>query len=351
MIGFIRYPLSNWSFLLRRAIIALILAGLALYTFYPWIPGTQGAAPRTIVVYGFSILGDTLDKGIFPAFQDEWKARTGEHVEFVSSFSGSGTVTNQLILGVPAQVAILALELDAQKLVDKGVLRSATWRQLSHNGVLNRTPFIIIVRSGNPKGIKDFADLAKAGIGVVHPDPLTSGGAQWALLAEYGSALRMTKDKEQAFRQLFGIWKNVVAQAASARAARTQFDNGFGDALITYEQEAAYDRSRGKLKADVVYPRSTVFSEHTVVVIDKNIKPDERDLVQAFVDFLWSDQAQAIFVKYGFRSFDERLNSTNPYFGQISDAFSVSDFGGWSQVKHGIVDAIWKNQVLAALGK
>ncbi|MGQ0550121.1 MAG: substrate-binding domain-containing protein, partial [Armatimonadota bacterium] len=276
----------------------------------------------------------------------------GERVEFISSFASSGTITNQLIMGVPAQVGILSLELDALRLVDKRVLSGPTWRTLPHKGILNRTPFIIMVRPGNPRQIRDFETLAATpGVGVVHPDPLTSGGAQWALLAEYGAALRRTKDREAAYAQLLGIWRNVVAQASSARATRTQFENGFGDALITYEQEAVRDRARGRLKADVVYPKSTILSEHTVVVIEKNIGEKERELVRSFVDFLWSEAAQRIFVEYGFRSVNDRLNVHNRGFGIIADPFTVGDLGGWPRAKSDIIEAIWKRRVLQEVGR
>jgi sulfate/thiosulfate-binding protein len=343
--------LANSRIVWQRAILTIVVGGLGLYAFSPWLPGVQGAPPRTIIVYGFSILDDVMDRGIFPAFQKEWQARTGEHFEFISSFGGSGTVTNQIIMGVPAQVAILSLELDAQKLADKGVVRGPTWRQLPHQGVLNRTPFIIIVRPGNPKHIADFADLAKPGIGVVHPDPLTSGGAQWAILAEYGSAWRTGGDAPRAYDQLLGVWRNVVAQASSARAARTQFDNGFGDALITYEQEGVYDASRGKLKGQVIYPASTILSEHTVVVVDKNVKPGERDLVNAFVNFLWSEEGQRLFVQYGFRSVDESLNGANSNLPVLSNTFTINDLGGWAKAKNDIIEGIWKKRVLTELGQ
>jgi sulfate/thiosulfate-binding protein len=328
------------------------VAGLAIYALWPWLPLGHAGATRTIVVYGFSILGEVISEGIFPAFQKEWKRMQGEDVEFASSFAGSGTITNQMILGVPAEVAILSLELDALRLLEAGVLKQPTWRRLPYEGVLNRTPFVILVRRGNPKKIRSFDDLTRLGIGVVHPDPLTSGGANWAILAEYGAAARKAADPDDAGRRLLlGIWRNVVAQAASARAARTQFENGFGDALITYEQEALRDLSFGKLKLDIVYPRSTIFSEHIVAVIDKNMDRSQRALVDAFVDFLWSDQAQAIFVEYGFRSVHDRLNAANPRFGRIRDPFRVSDLGGWSKAKEDIVESIWKKQVLPELGK
>lgn len=336
----------NWSLLAQRLILVLLLGGLGLYALWPWLPGVRATPGRTIVLYGFSILGEVINEGIFPAFQAEWEARTGERVELTSAFASSGTITNQIILGVPAEVAIVSLELDALRLAENNVVPGPTWRNLPHAGVLNRTPFIILVRPGNPKGIADFADLARPGVGVVHPDPLTSGGAQWALLAEYGSVILETGDEEMAFNQLLGIWRNVVAQAGSARAARTQFENGFGDALITYEQEAVFDRARGRLAADIIYPPSTILSEHTVVVIDKNVMPAERELIGAFLDFLWSETAQRIFVEYGFRSVDESLNQANRNFGQIARPFTVADLGGWPQVKEQIIEAIWKGRVL-----
>ncbi len=344
------------SVLKRRLSATLLLAAggaLLAYAVWPWTPMARGARPpRTIVFYGFSILGDVIDHGVFPEFQRQWGERTGERVELVSSFAGSGTVTNQLILGVPAHLALLSLELDAYKLAEARVVAAESWRHLPSGGVVNRTPFIILVRPGNPKGIRDFADLARPGVRVVHPDPLTSGGANWAIVAEYGAGARGSADPVRAGHDLLlGVWKNVVAQAASARAARTQFENGFGDALITYEQEALWDRARGRLKADVVYPRSTVLSEHTLVRIDRNISARERDVVDAFAGFLWTEEAQRIFVKYGFRSVSESLNQANPDFGSIEDPFRIADLGGWKRAKKEIVEAVWKERVLAELKK
>jgi sulfate transport system substrate-binding protein len=206
-----------------------------------------------------------------------------------------------------------------------------------------------MVRPGNPHGVADFADLAQPGIGIVHPDPLTSGGAQWAILAEYGSVLFSGGDEAQAEEQLLGIWRNVVAQAGSARAARTQFETGFGDALITYEQEAVYDLGRGRLTAEIVYPRSTILSEHIVVVVDDNIASEDRDAVAAFIDYLWSDAAQQIFVEHGFRSVKEALNAGQPAFGFIEFPFTVEDLGGWQAARAEIVEAVWKDHVLATI--
>ncbi len=335
---------------LKAAAPVVFVALLFLYAIWPWVPIARAAPTRTIVFYGFSILGPVMNEAVFPAFQQEWQAKTGERVEFISSFGGSGTVTNQVIMGVPAELALLSLELDAQRLATNGVLQDKSWRKLPHEGVLNRTPFVIVVRPGNPKGIKGFRELGNQGVGVVHPDPLTSGGANWAVLAEYGAGARAAAqsggNSPAGKDMLMGVWKNVTAQASSAAAAKTQFNNGFGDALITYEQEPLYDKTKGKLKGEIVYPHSTVFSEHTLVVVDRNIPARDRDLVDAFVSFLWSEPAQRLFVKYGFRSVEELFNSPNPGFGTIEDAFTVADYGGWQQVKKEIVDTVWRKQVL-----
>ena len=326
----------------------LLLGGLLLWAAWPWLPISRAAAPpATIVFYGFSILGDTMEQGIFPAFQKAWAAQGGTPVEFLSSFGGSGTVTNQVIMGVPAELVLLSLESDADRLADAGVVPARSWRALPHEGVVNRTPFVILVRPGNPKGIHDFADLARPGIGVVHPDPLTSGGAQWAIVAEFGAGARAAGgDPAAGERLLAGIWKNVVAQASSARAARTQFENGFGDALITYEQEALWDQAPGRLRAEIVYPRRTILSEHTLVRVDHRIGPKERAAADAFTRFLWSEEAQKIFVTHGFRSVEEQWNAGNPAFGRIEEPFSIADYGGWAKAKKDIVDGVWRDRVM-----
>lgn len=348
---FPRWSVINWHYLMRRGFNWSFFVGLLLYILWPWLPGKEIPSTRTIIVYGFSTLDEVMNQGIFPAFAEQWQKQTGETVVFVSSFAGSGTVTNQVILGVPAEIAILSLELDALRIADAGALPGPTWRDLPYEGVLNRTPFIIMVRPGNPMDIQDFEDLVQPGVEVVHPDPLTSGGAQWAILAEYGAALRQNGDEAAAYKQLLSIWRNVVAQAASARAARTQFDNGFGDALITYEQEPLRDSMLGRLNGEIVYPPSTILSEHIVVVLDKNISSEQRVLVEAFADFLWSEEAQKTFVEYGFRSVDEALNEATPDFQTIRDPFTVSDMGGWTAAKEAIIDRIWRQQVLPELGK
>src|SRR6188508_1774275 len=140
---------------------------------------------QTVTLYGFSILKEALEKDIYPAFAAKWKREHGADVNFVSSFAGSETVTNQILQGAPADVAILSIERDADRLV-QGKATTTDWHSFPNSGIVNRTPFIILVRKGNPKQITDFPDLAKPGVKVIHPDPVSSGGAQWSILSIYG---------------------------------------------------------------------------------------------------------------------------------------------------------------------
>ncbi|HZR46372.1 MAG TPA: sulfate ABC transporter substrate-binding protein [Candidatus Manganitrophaceae bacterium] len=315
-------------------------------------PGLAGDAP-TIVIYGFSILEEAVNEGIVPAFQKRWREQTGGEVRFYTSFAGSGTVMNQIRFGAPADIAIFSHTLDAYRLQEAGLIRT-DWNRFPHRGILNRTPIVFIVRKGNPKGIGRFQDLRRPGIGIVHPDPQTSGGALWSILAEYGAfaldenaASPKRTDAGEGERGLAELWKNVIVLASSSRASRTQFEMGFGDVLITYEQEAVKDMARGRFKHELVLPKETIYAEHQVALIDGNIAPKERKVVEAFLDFLWTEEAQRIFVEYGFRSIsDDAINRQNPFFREIPSSFTVDALGGWKAAYAEIVEKVWKKQVL-----
>src|SRR5262245_54685672 len=205
----------------------------------------RSAADReaTITIYGFSVVKEGLETSILPDYQREWEKKTGQRLNFEGSYAGSEIVTNQIIQGAEADVAILAIERNADRLIRPEVTLNE-WRKLPYGGIINKTPMVIVVRQGNPKGIRSFEDLAKPGLKLIHCDPASQGAGQWWLLAIYGSeriqSERRTgaRDPQKAYELLRRIWKNVKATPASAREARTQFERGEGDALITYELEA-----------------------------------------------------------------------------------------------------------------
>jgi sulfate transport system substrate-binding protein len=304
----------------------------------------------TITLYGFSILKESMEKAVFPGFTARWKQLHGQEVRFQSSFAGSETVTNQILQGAPAEVAILSIERDAQRLKSGGFTTS-DWHSYPSRGIVNKTPFIIIVRKGNPKGIRDYPDLAKPGVQMIHPDPVSSGGAQWSILAIYGSELKKSKaefgeeDTARALQTLKSIWRNVKATPGSAREARTTFELGNGDALITYELEGLLMKE-ANAPIEVVVPRSTIFSEHPAVVIDKNVSSDKRQVIDAFMQYLWSDEAQQAFVKFHFYSTtNEAFNQANTGFGRVELPITIEDFGGWEKAYPEVIEKIFRYQV------
>jgi sulfate transport system substrate-binding protein len=292
---------------------------------------------------------EVLEKAIYPGFSAEWRLEHGQDIHFSSSFAGSETITNQILQGAQAHVAILASGRDADRLYN-GKAANSDWHHLPHGGLVNKTPFIILVRKGNPKNIQDFSDLARPGVKLIHPDPTSSGGAQWSILAIYGSELKKTeistgvRNEAQALDRLRAIWRNVISTPGSAREARTQFETGFGDALITYEQEGLLMKDAGS-PVEMIIPESTVFSEHPVVVVDRNVSTKERQAVDAFIQYLWSDEAQNSFVRFHLRAItDERLNENETRFAQIKLPFTVEYFGGWDAAYKNVIENVWRDK-------
>ncbi|HEY3579970.1 MAG TPA: sulfate ABC transporter substrate-binding protein [Pyrinomonadaceae bacterium] len=333
--------------LLFRAVACVVLA-LVAASCLPKPPGEGGDI--TVTLYGFSIMKESLEKAIYPGFINQWKQQHGQEVRFQSSFAGSETVTNQILRGAPADVAILSIERDAQKLKQGGFVTS-DWHSYPAQGIVNKTPFVIIVRKGNPKGIHDFSDLAAPGVKLIHPDPISSGGAQWSILAIYGSQLKKLEaesnepDRMRAVQTLKAIWRNVISTPGSAREARTTFELGNGDALITYELDALLMKEENAA-IEIVVPKATIFSEHPAVVIDKSISGNKRQVVDAFMQYLWSDEAQQAFVKFHFySSTNDAFNQANPELAHIEQPFTIEYFDGWDKAYPEVIEKIFRDQV------
>jgi sulfate transport system substrate-binding protein len=299
---------------------------------------------QTIVVYGFSVQEEVMTQDILPAFRSHWREQTGQEVNFQTVFTSSEEITEAIIGGARADVALLSNEQHAVWLRINDCVET-DWHTFPNQGIISRSPMVIVVRSGNPLGIEDWADLTDPGVKLIQADPYASGGAQWALLAEYGSSLMLTGgSKEMACAQLRGIRANVIAAPASSREAFRQFVFGTGDALVTYEQDALLAQARGATLEIVVAP-TTLVSEHSAVIVDCNVKPWERDVVEAFVDFLWSEDAQRAFTRYYFRAVtDEAFNDAVPEFHSIERSFTVQDLGGWGRAYPEVIHGAWTEQ-------
>ena len=153
-------------------------------------------------------------------------------------------------------------------------------------------------------------------------------------------------DTAQALQALRAIWRNVKSTPGSAREARTQFEAGFGDALITYELEGLLMKQSKKTPIEIVVPKATIFSEHPAVVIDKNVPESKRAVVNAFMEYLWTDEAQKIFVQNYFYSItNDSFNQANPQLGKIETPFTIEKFGGWERAYPDVIEKIFRDQV------
>lgn len=299
-----------------------------------------------VAIASCCVTEDVTTKEIIPAFKKYYKEKYGEEIEVKPTFAGSGTLTNQIVGNTPVQLAVLSNESYALKLKDKGFAQSS-WKDLPNKGVVAKSAMVILVREGNPKGIKSFEDLTKPGIKVLHSNPSTSGGATWAIYGIYGSVLKKTedtngqKDEAAALDLLKKVEANVISMPESSKQAAAQFEAGIGDALVTYEQEALLELDKGK-KYEVIVPDSTVLTDWTVVKVDKNIKEEQKHVVDEFANFLFSDEAQRAYAKYGFRSYKDEINEEfSDKYAQVIYPFDLDYLGGPTEAKNNIIEDIW----------
>ncbi|MDW7673608.1 MAG: sulfate ABC transporter substrate-binding protein [Bacillota bacterium] len=306
------------------------------------------AQVRTIelAIASCCVTEDVTTKELIPAFERQWEEKTGEKVRILPTFAGSGSLTNNIVGGNEVQVAILSSELYGYQLQERG-LTTTNWRDYPNNGVVMKSVMVFVVREGNPKNITSFADLAQPGIEILHASPDTSGGAQWAIYAMYGSALKESevktgvKDEDKAFEMLQAIQNNVIAMPESAKQASAQFDAGQGDVLITYENEALLELEKGK-NYEIIVPTSTVETGWNVIKIDKNIKPDQEEIVEEFIKFLYSDEAQRAYADYGYRSINDDITAEYDKYAKVELPFDLDYFGGVQKARAEIIDTLWK---------
>ncbi len=323
--------------------LAAIIA-ISLTTFWDLARQSSG---RTLTIYGYSAMEQPLKTEVIPAFQEWYRQTHGEEVEIVTSFAGSGHIFNQIRAGAPAQVAIFATEIEPTKLMEDGLI-TTDWRTFPENGTFALTVAVILTREGNPQNIKSFEDLGNNGVDVLIPDPTTSGGAQWAILALYGSAflndsgIPGDSGTEPATKLLKRVINNASSLPESARKALTQFGLGYGDALLTYENDALVDIAKG-LDYEIIMPQSTIAIEPKVVIIDANVGEEDAALVGEFMDFLWRAEAQEAMAKNHFRVVDQTVFERYAAdFQQVDSSFTIDDLGGWDEASAQVIEGAWR---------
>ncbi len=292
----------------------------------------------TLILGAYTTPREAYGKAILPAFRERWKRTTGQDVEFQESYQGSGAQSRAIVGGFEADIAALSLEADVDRIADAGLI-THDWRSGPHGGMVSNSIAVIAVRSGNPKGIRDWEDLARPGLDVLTPDPKTSGGAQWNINAIYGAALRghvagvPADDPSAAEEFLSRVFRNVRIMDKGARESITNFERGVGDAAITYENEVLVARLEGR-EYDFVIPSSTILIQNPVALIDANVDAHGvREVAEAFVEFLHGPEAQRAFAEYGLRSIDESVaTETAAGYPPVEDLWTIDALGGWDQV-------------------
>lgn len=269
------------------------------------------------------------------AFVKHWKAETGETVTIKQSHGGSGRQARSVIDGLTADVVTLALAGDIDALVTQGRLLPVNWQaRLPQNSSPYTSTIVFLVRKGNPKGIKDWGDLAKPGIAVITPNPKTSGGARWNYLAGWAWALRQPGgSKATAKEYIRRLYKNAPVLDAGARGSLTTFaQRGIGDVFISWENEALLAiRELGPGKFDIITPSLSILAEPPVAVVDKvALRRGTRDLAQAYLEYLYSVEAQEIIARHYYRPRNPDVLAKYSTQYQKLDLVSIDDFGGWA---------------------
>jgi sulfate/thiosulfate transport system substrate-binding protein len=266
---------------------------------------------------------------VIPAFK---KSPAGKDVGFSQSYGASGDQTRAVESGLPADVVALSLALDTDKLVKKGLV-AEDWDKGKYGGFVTNSVVVFAVRKGNPKNIKTWDDLTKPGVQVLEPNPFTSGGAKWNVMAAYGAQIEQGKTPAQALDYLKALFKNVVVQDKSAREALQTFSAGKGDVLLAYENEAIAGQQAGQ-DLDYVVPDQTILIQNPIAV---TTDAKNKAKAQAFVDFTTTPEAQKIFVSKGYRPVVASANDPSK-FPDPPGLFKIDKFGGWSKVNDEFFD-------------
>ena len=267
------------------------------------------------------------------AFAKHWKGKTGQEVTVKQSHGGSGKQARSIIDGLDADVATLALAGDTDALHDNGKLIPHDWqKRLPHNSAPYSSTIILVVREGNPKGIKDWDDLVKPGIKVITPNPKTSGGARWNYLAAWEFARRKYGSDAKAKEFVKKLYENVPVLDTGARGSTITFaQRNQGDVLVAWENEAYLLEREFSTKFDVIYPSLSILAEPAVTVVDKNVdRKGTRVVAQAYLEYLYSDEGQDIAGKNFYRPSSPKAQvKYAKQFPKLNLVSIDQAFGGW----------------------
>lgn len=288
--------------------------------------GSGGDTTLTLVAY--STPREVYEE-LIPAFQ---ATPDGEGVKFEQSYGSSGEQRRAVEAGLPADIVALSLEPDVTALVDKGIV-NADWNANATKGMVSDSVVVFATRKGNPKGIKTWDDLIKDGVEVITPNPFTSGGAKWNIMAAYGAQIAQGKTKAEALAYIDALFKNVPVQNKSAREALQTFAAGKGDVLIAYENEAILAQANGE-DLDYVIPDQTLLIENPIAPTTSNPAT-----AQKFIDFALTPESQRVFGEKGYRPVDKTVLAEFDFPVPPTLLTIDGDLGGWKTINSEFFDA------------
>jgi len=332
-----------------KSLIAVLLAS-ALFSALP--SGFAAAADVSILNVSYDPTRE-LYQEYNAAFAKYWQTKSGDKLTVNASHGGSGKQARGVIDGLEADVVTLALAYDIDAIADKGLLAADWQKKLPQNASPYTSTIVLLVRKGNPKGIKDWNDLAKPGVEVVTPNPKTSGGARWNYLAAWGYALKQPGGSEAKAKDFVGkLFRNVKVLDSGARGATTTFvERGIGDVLISWENEAYLAvKELGPDKFEIITPSVSILAEPPVAVVDKVVdKRGTRKVAQAYLEYLYTPEGQEIAAKNYYRPRDAKVAAKYAkQFAKVNLITIDGVFGGWrnAQKVHfadgGVFDQIYQ---------
>ena len=318
----------------RRSVNAALLAAVfALAAFVATGCGSSSSRSSSggkLDVVGYSTPESVYQEDLEPAFE---KTSAGKGVSFSNSFGASGDQSRAVVAGQPASVVHFSQAGDMERLVEEGELVAKDWEKQPFGGIATDSVVVLVVRKGNPKGIQTLDDLQSKDVGIVTPNPFSSGSARWNIMAVYGTAINEGKSPEQALEAVKTVLEKTKAQPGSASDSLATFTQGEGDVLLSYENEAIKAENEGE-EVEYVIPPSTIQIETPIAVTKDAPKPAAED----FLKFLWSDEGQEIWAENGYRPVNPKLVDAKQ-FPTPKELFKISQFGGWGKVNEEFFDS------------
>jgi sulfate/thiosulfate transport system substrate-binding protein len=305
------------------ALVALAVAGCGSSS-----DDSSSSGGGKLDVVGYSTPESVYQEALEPAFE---KTSEGKGVSFSNSFGASGDQSRAVAAGQPASVVHFAQAGDMERLVEEGQV-DANWDKQPYGGIAQDSVVVITVRKGNPEGIHSIDDLLTKDVGIVTPNPFSSGAARWNIMAVYGTEINEGKSPEEALEAVKTVLEKAVAQPGSARDALAAFTQGEGDVLLGYENEAIKAENEGE-DVEHVIPPSTIQIETPIAVTKEASEPTAQD----FLKFIWSDEGQEIWAENGYRPVNPKLVDPKQ-FPTPKELFKISQFGGWGKVNDEFFD-------------